>query len=108
MVKAQRPHIILFTNPPVEETVMLDINKANGSTDPVRRAKDARDYALATKDLGKEFNIPVLDVWTAFMKQAGWDGNGTLPGSKEAGKNEILTDLLYDGKSTYSYLNYTN
>lgn len=105
LVKAQRPYIILFTNPPVEETVMLDINKENGSTDLIRRAMDARDYAMATKDIGKELNIPVLDVWTAFMRHAGWDDQGLLPGSEQAGKNEILADLLYDGMSSSFHLN---
>lgn len=97
LVKAQSPHIILFTNPPVEETVLLDINKKNGSADEIRRAKDAKEYAEKTKEVGKEYNLPVLDVWTAFMNATGWDGHGALPGSEEAGKNETLADLLHDG-----------
>jgi hypothetical protein len=102
LVKAQSPHIILFTNPPVEETVMLDINKENGSTDMIRRAKDAKEYADAVKEVGKECDVPVLDVWTAFMKAAGWNGQGVLPGSEESGKNEVLAELLYDGESSPS------
>jgi hypothetical protein len=97
LVEAHSPYIILFTNPPVEETVMLDINKENGSTDMVRRAKDAKEYADAVKEVGKECGIPVLDVWGAFMKAAGWKGESVLPGSEESGKSEVLAELLYDG-----------
>lgn len=97
LVKAQSPHVILFTNPPVEETVMLDINKKNGSTDMIRRATDAKEYADAVKEVGKECGVPVLDIWGAFMKAAGWKGEGVLPGSEESGKNKVLEEFLYDG-----------
>ena len=106
-MKAQSPHIILFTNPPVEETVLLDINKENGSTDEIRRAKDAKEYAEKTKEVGKEYNLPVLDVWSAFMNETGWDGQGALPGSEEVGKNETLADLLHDGELSCSPLTYS-
>ena len=81
---------------------MLDINKETGSSDMIRRAKDAKEYADTVKDVGKEYGIPVLDVWSAFMKAAGWKGDGLLPGSEESGKNEVLAKLLYDGKITFS------
>jgi hypothetical protein len=77
---------------------MLDINKEIGSTDEIRRAKDAKEYAEATIEVAKECQVPVLDVWSAFMKQTGWKEEGPLPGSEEAGKSEILADFLYDGK----------
>jgi hypothetical protein len=97
-MKAQAPHIILFTNPPVEETVILGIHKENGNTAVIRRAKDARDFADATKEVGNECGLPVLDVWSAFMEAAGWTGEGLLPGSEESGKNEVLAGLLHDGE----------
>lgn len=77
---------------------MLDINKENGSTDMIRRARDAQEYANAVKEVGKKCDVPVLDVWGAFMKAAGWKGEGDLPGSEESGKNEVLAELLYDGE----------
>jgi isoamyl acetate esterase len=60
---------------------MLDINKEIGSTDEIRRAKDAKEYAEATIEVAKECQVPVLDVWSAFMKQTGWKEEGPLPGS---------------------------
>lgn len=100
-MKAQAPHIILFTNPPVEESVILEINKENESTDMIRRAKDAKDYADAVKEVGKECNVPVLDIWSAFMKAAGWKGEGILPGSEESGKDKVLAELLWDGELNF-------
>lgn len=104
LVKAQSPRIILLTNPPVEETVMIDINKENGSTDQIRRAKDARSYAQATMEVGKECHVPVLNVWSTFMEEAGWKGDGPLPGSEEQGKSEVLANLLHDGECIYPEL----
>lgn len=98
LVKAQSPHIILFTNPPVEENVMLAINRENGSTDMIRRAKYAKEYADAIKEVGEACGVPVLDIWGAFITTAGWKGEGLLPGSEELGENGVLADLLYDGK----------
>lgn len=80
---------------------MLDLNKENGSTDQIRRAKDAKIYAEATKEVGKEFNLPVLDVWSAFMEVAAWKGTGILPGSEELGKSNVLAGFLHDGELSF-------
>jgi hypothetical protein len=43
--------------------------------------------------------VPVLDVWGIFMELAGWkEGDEILPGSKAAGKSEVLAGLLSDGQ----------
>lgn len=99
LVNAQSPHVILFTNPPVEETLLLEMNKENGRTEEIRKAKDAAAYAEAVREVGREMGVPVLDVWTAFMDAAGWKGGEeVLPESSELGKNEVLADLMYDGE----------
>lgn len=98
LVKAQSPKIILLTNPPVEETIIGDLLREMGSTNETRKAKDAADYASTVREVGKETKTPVLDVWAAFMEKTGWKlGDAVLPGSKESGKDLILSDLLYDG-----------
>jgi hypothetical protein len=81
--------------------MMLELSKENGETDQIRRAKDAKLYAEATKEIGKEFNLPVLDVWSAFMGVAGWKGTGLLPGSEELGKNKVLASFLHDGELSF-------
>jgi len=99
LVKAQAPKIILLTPPPVEETVLEELLRPQDSR-VTRKAIDARAYADAVKEVGREAGVVVLDVWTAFMNKAGWtEGAATLPGSKELGKDPILADLLPDGQS---------
>lgn len=40
-----------------------------------------------------------MDAWSACAKKAGWqDGDETLPGAMEVGRNEALAGLLYDGE----------
>jgi hypothetical protein len=99
LVKAQSPKTILLTAPPVEETVIQETLQGVGSTEEIRKARDAADYAAVVREVGKETGVPVLDVWAAFMEKAGWKGeDGFLPGSKKSGKSMVLAELLYDGK----------
>lgn len=63
-----------------------------------RKAEHAKQYAQVVKDLGKELNLPVVDVWGACMAKTGWKEGERLPGQIEDGKNEVLQGLLYDGK----------
>jgi hypothetical protein len=60
---APPPHIILLTNPPFEETVLKQFRDECGFTGEVRRAKDALEYAAATRAVGEETGVAVLDVW---------------------------------------------
>ena len=43
-------------------------------------------------------NVPVVDLWMAFMNAAGWEEGKPLPGSKDAEPNETFKKLFYDGK----------
>lgn len=63
-----------------------------------RKAENAKAYAEVVKAVGKELNIPVVDVWGAFMEKAGWKEGDDLVGTTEGGKNVILETLLYDGQ----------
>ncbi|KUJ16609.1 GDSL Lipase/Acylhydrolase family protein-like protein [Mollisia scopiformis] len=96
-VKAHSPHIILLTTPPFEENVLQKFQEDWGYAGEVRKAKDAAEYAELVREVGKETDVDVVDVWTLFMEKAGWKTGEPLPGSKAMGKNEVLADLLYDG-----------
>lgn len=63
----------------------------------VRKQTDARQYAEAVKEVGRDEGIPVVDVWEVFMAKAGWKKGDNLVGTRESGENEILKGLLYDG-----------
>ena len=98
-VKAHSPKIILITPPPFEESMLEELMRCMGGRGETRKAKDAAEYAETIRQVGKEMNLPVLDVWTMFMEKVGWEfGDGFLPGSKELGKNKALERLLLDGK----------
>ncbi|KAF4624298.1 hypothetical protein G7Y89_g13875 [Cudoniella acicularis] len=62
-----------------------------------RKVADSKAYADVVKEVGAEEGIAVIDVWTKFMELAGWKEGELLPGSKEGGKNAILSGLLCDG-----------
>lgn len=42
--------------------------------------------------------IPVVDIWSALMRAAGWREGEPLAGSKDIGENERLAALLSDGE----------
>lgn len=81
---------ILIVPAPVDEWQL-------GGTD--RNATTTASYADACREVGQEFNLPVLDLWTIFMLKAGWNQGqqGPLIGSRAAPKSQILDELLSDG-----------
>lgn len=82
--------------------MLEEFREAWGYSGPVRQAKDAAEYAAATRKLAQEMGVAVLDVWGIFMELAGWkEGDEVLPGSKAAGKSAVLADLLVDGESHF-------
>lgn len=98
LVRAQSPNIILLTQPPLEETVLWQTMLIGDWGGVCRKATHAKQYSEATKEVGKELNIPVADVWSAFMAKTGWKEGERLPGQVEDGKNDVLEGLLYDGE----------
>lgn len=54
-------------------------------------------YADACRDIGKELGVPVLDLWSVFMAEAGWKEGEPLAGSIKNERNKVLEELLHDG-----------
>jgi hypothetical protein len=75
--------------------------KFPGFTGLRRTASTTAAYAEAAREVGREYGVPVVDVWTAMMTKAGWraSGTGPLPGSKEAPGSDVLLEFMHDGKS---------
>ncbi|RDW88014.1 hypothetical protein BP6252_00046 [Coleophoma cylindrospora] len=72
--------------------------KRFGVSEESRRQKVTKEYATAVCEVGKQTGVAVLDIWKEFMTKTGWkEGDDTMPGSEENGKNIVLMDLLYDG-----------
>ncbi|KAJ9614395.1 hypothetical protein H2200_002531 [Cladophialophora chaetospira] len=89
-LKTHDTKVILITPPPVDEYQL-------GGGD--RTAAHTAKYARAARELGEELHLPTLDLWTTFMRKAGWTegSSGALTGSKDAPRNEVLGKLLVDG-----------
>ncbi len=102
MVKAHQPTVILITPPPVDEYALELRDLLKGSTGLTRTAEHTKKYADACRDVGSEMGSTVVDLWTAIMARAGWQAGDALPGSKTVPRNQVLRDVLRDGKSTNS------
>jgi lysophospholipase L1-like esterase len=96
-LQAHKPQLILLTPPPVEERKTLAHDKTNGVNVQRRTASNTAKYAEAVRELGQKFNLPVLDIWAAFMKEAGWKEGEALPGSTDIEQNQTLARMLHDG-----------
>ncbi|KAH0373313.1 GDSL lipase/acylhydrolase family protein, partial [Aureobasidium melanogenum] len=91
MLQAHKPQLILLTPPPIEERKALAHDKTNGINVVRRTAANTAKYAEAVRQIAQEFKLPVLDIWAAFMKEAGWREGEPLP------QNQTLAQMLHDG-----------
>ncbi|KAJ5770560.1 uncharacterized protein N7511_002611 [Penicillium nucicola] len=82
---------------PINEYQLESFDAAKDSPHPSRTASGARLYADAAREVGAELNIPVADLWPAFMKATGWKEGQALVGSRDAPNSETLSSLLTDG-----------
>jgi lysophospholipase L1-like esterase len=96
--RAQNPRIILISPPPINEYQLESFDAEKESPHPSRTANGARLYADAAREVGASLNIPVADLWPAFMKTTGWEEGQPLVGSRDAPNSETLSGLLTDGK----------
>lgn len=64
-----------------------------------RTAEATGRYAEAVRRVAGERGVEVCDVWSAMMREAGWNesDSGCLPGSEDAAENQVLRSFLSDG-----------
>lgn len=89
LISSQKPRLILITPPPFDE---------HQWGDGTRTAEHTKKYADACRQAGEELGVVVLDIWSVFMEKAGWKPGHPLAGSKSAERNEVLGELLHDGR----------
>ena len=89
---------ILVTPPPVDER-MLEIADQEKYGQPMirRKAQTTHDYAKVVSYLGKELNVPVLDLWSAMISRSGLNDQQSIPGAKNAPVSNGLQSLFRDG-----------
>ena len=97
-ITAQNPRLILITPPPVDEYKLEESGLVKRSTDPQRTAEHTKKYADACRQTGEELGVPVLDIWSIMMAEAGWKKGQPLVGSKKVSRNDVLDHLLVDGE----------
>lgn len=99
-VRAQQPHLILVTPPPVEERLLEERVKSLGYKQLNRFNDVTRLYADAVREVGDANGLAVLDLWNAFMTEAGWKPGDSLPGALDKPESPALKRLLSDGLTT--------
>ena len=96
-VAAHDPKIILVTPPPVNEYQLTNRDALERYTTPQRTAANTKKYADTCRQVGEELNLPVVNLWHAFMTRAGWKEGEPLTGSRDVERSEVLQNLLQDG-----------
>ncbi|EEP75918.1 predicted protein [Uncinocarpus reesii 1704] len=96
-VRSHKTKVLLLTPPPVNEYQFEVLDGTSGPAAPMRSAENTKLYADACREVGRSLGIPLVDIWTAFMKEAGWVEGEPLAGSKKAQPNQKLAALLSDG-----------
>ncbi|KAF2465811.1 SGNH hydrolase [Lindgomyces ingoldianus] len=102
LVLAHKPRILLVAPPPINEHLQFISDKAKGYSRVSRVAATTKSYADAACEVGKKLNVPVVDLWRAFMSRAHWNAatwntGDPLPGSLDIVQNDVLAGLMYDG-----------
>ena len=96
-VRAQQPRLILVTPPPVEER-LLEARVKSFGYEKLNRFNDVTAlYADAVREVGDAHGVAVLDLWKAFMVEAGWKAGESLPGALDGAECAALRRLLVDG-----------
>lgn len=94
---AQNPRIILISPPPVNEYQLEAFDAAKDTPHPSRTASFTKLYAAAALEVAASLNVPVVDLWSAFMQPTGWQEGQPLIGSRDAPNNETFAGLFTDG-----------
>ncbi|KAK4623574.1 Isoamyl acetate-hydrolyzing esterase 1 [Fulvia fulva] len=93
--------LILITPPAVDERKCLENDQRNNPDFPDvirRKASVTATYAEAIRDIGSQYDVQVLDLWTAMIIRAGGNPADTEPvGSIDVPCNEILQSFVHDG-----------
>ena len=88
LVRRQGTKVVLIIPAPVDEYQL---------SNDQRTAANTKLYADTCRRIGQELQLPMVDLWSLFMKQAGWDGRSELVGSRKCERSEVLGELLSDG-----------
>lgn len=89
--------------PPINEHLWWARDQASGYKSVTRLASATKAYADAACEVGAKHNVPVVNLWKAFMEKAdfkfdAWKLEEPIPGSLGVTQNDALVELMYDGQ----------
>ncbi len=93
----QQPRILIIAPTPINEYQLQGFDEEKGNVHPTRTNRRTREYAKAAREVGDSLNVPVVDLWAAFMTAVGWKEGQPLIGSREAPNDEKFASLFTDG-----------
>jgi lysophospholipase L1-like esterase len=104
LIQAHKPHKIFLVTPPPINEVQLEEVLVEGQT-LSRHQSFTSSYAQAVREVAeqtKNQHVVLIDLWSAMMREAtsstpDYVEGDVLPGSKAAGENKSLRNLLSDG-----------
>ncbi|KAF2634782.1 SGNH hydrolase, partial [Massarina eburnea CBS 473.64] len=102
LVQAHKPKVVLVAPPPINEHLQWISDQDKSLKSLSRKAATTKQYADAAVELGKQLNVPVINLWTEFMSRAGfdhatWRSGGEMAGSLQLPQNDVLVELMHDG-----------
>lgn len=96
-----------MTPPPVDEHQRVAADEARGFRQLRRTIENTEKYVNACHEIGSQLKVPVVDIWTPFLRHAGWVEGEPPPGTRDIAANKVFQSLFSDGeyfKTTLSFL----
>ena len=92
LITVHNAKVLLIGPPPVNEHQFAGLD---------RLAERTKKFADAGNALSKELGVPIVDLWSAFMKRAGWKHGDPLLGKTGVPGSDKLKETLSDGWSCF-------
>ena len=90
--------VVLVVPGPVDEYSLIPRDPEDPNSGLKRSAIHTKLYADACRQVGTRLDVPTLDLWSIFMREAGWQPGQDLLGSKRCAASPVLRRLLPDGE----------
>ena len=87
-----------MTPPPLDEYQRITADKAKGFHQLRRTAANTAEYVNVCREVGSELKVPVVDIWTLFLRHAGWVEGEPLLGTRGIAANGVFQSFFSDGE----------
>ena len=87
----------MATPPPIEERRMQIRAKSQFYTHLCCTNANTKKYVDAACDVANQLNVALLDLFSIYMAEAGWQPGQPFPGSLDQPENEAIKSFVHDG-----------